>query len=143
MRIVERTGRKRPWLAALLAIVHPGLGHVYLREWARALLWFGLVLTAASLLIPTELAAEAASIEAVLEMSRELPFEVALALSAIVFVSMVDAFWVARRKNERTRMEATGTRCPNCGREVDIDIDFCHWCTTELDADVDSAEQTE
>lgn len=22
--------------------------------------------------------------------------------------------------------------CPNCGREVDAELDFCHWCTEEL-----------
>ena len=32
----ERRG-KRPWLAVVLAVLHPGLGHLYLREWLRAI----------------------------------------------------------------------------------------------------------
>lgn len=36
----HRSG-KRLWLASALAVIYPGLGHVYLREWLRALLWFG------------------------------------------------------------------------------------------------------
>jgi predicted RNA-binding Zn-ribbon protein involved in translation (DUF1610 family) len=136
---VEGTARKRPWLAALLAFVHPGLGHVYLREWARALLWFALVLTSASLLIPEAIVPETFSLEALRTMSREMPVEAVLVLAGITVLSMVDAYWVASRNNQASRETETGVRCPNCGREVDETIDFCHWCTTRLDA----AEETD
>ena len=33
---------KRPLVAALLSFLQPGLGHLYLREWLRAVLWAGL-----------------------------------------------------------------------------------------------------
>ena len=33
---------KRPLVAALLSFLQPGLGHLYLREWLRAILWAGL-----------------------------------------------------------------------------------------------------
>jgi hypothetical protein len=139
--IVAQTARKRPWLAALLAFVHPGLGHVYLREWARALLWFGLVLTTASLLIPQSAVPETITLESIREMSRQLELQTVLAMAGVTLMSMIDAYWVASRNNERkhSRQQTTDdgatTSCPNCGREVDEDLDFCHWCTTELESD--------
>ncbi|MFC6795806.1 zinc ribbon domain-containing protein [Halobaculum halobium] len=34
--------------------------------------------------------------------------------------------------------------CPNCGKELDADLDFCPWCTTRLDwADAGSPEATD
>lgn len=34
--------------------------------------------------------------------------------------------------------------CPNCGKELDADLDFCPWCTTRLDwADTGSPEATD
>jgi hypothetical protein len=131
---VAGTAKKRPWLAALLAFVHPGLGHVYLREWARALLWFGLVLTTASLLIPESVVPATFSLESMTRMSRELPPETLLALVVITAMSMIDAYWMATRNNQEQAQKATGTSCPNCGRDVDPDLDFCHWCTARLDA---------
>jgi len=23
-------------------------------------------------------------------------------------------------------------KCPNCGKETDAELDFCHWCTEPL-----------
>ncbi len=46
--------KKRPWLAALFAFVYPGLGHIYLRQWLRAILWFGFVILTAFLFIPQD-----------------------------------------------------------------------------------------
>jgi hypothetical protein len=126
------TARKRPWLAAVLAI-HPGLGHVYLREWARALLWFGLLLTTLSLLVPETAAPAALTVDSLLQMGRELSTAAKVTLPALTAVSMLDAYWVAVRNNERQRMAAVGARCPNCGREADPELSFCYWCTTELD----------
>ncbi|WP_324759219.1 zinc ribbon domain-containing protein [Haloarcula sp. GH36] len=131
------TGRKRPWLAVLLALVYPGLGHIYLREWVRAVLWFGLVFSTTTLLLgesdlPTEL-----SVDAFLAASRGLPPEASLALLAITVLSMADAYWMATRTQHEGAV-ADGLTCPNCGKELDEDIDFCHWCTTELSAAEDA-----
>lgn len=138
---MQGTARKRPWLAALLAFIHPGLGHVYLREWVRALLWFGLVLTTASLLVPQGIVPETTSIESFMQMSQQLPTEAVLGLVTITILSMVDAYWMASRSNEQQHKEETGARCPTCGRDVDEDLDFCHWCTTELNPDDDGSEE--
>lgn len=50
------------------------------------------------------------------------------------------------RRGENTGIDASGDidldvpvvsddgtiTCPNCGKEVDADMEFCHWCTTEF-----------
>lgn len=129
---VQRTARKRPWLAALLALAYPGLGHVYLREWARSLLWFGLALLTASLLIPPSAVPETVTLDSLSQMASTLPLTTTLALGVVTGASTVDAYWQASRANERHRQEAAGTTCPDCGRDVDEDLDFCHWCTAPL-----------
>jgi len=124
---------KRPWLAALLALPLPGLGHVYLREWLRAGLWFGLVVTVAWWLVPmsvyvgTEL-----TFESILAASRSVPAEANVAILFITSLSMVDAYMMASRGNREQAIEE-GASCPHCGRELDEDLEFCHWCTTELE----------
>lgn len=129
------TDRKRPWLAALLTFVYPGLGHAYLREWVRALLWFGTVLAAVSVLIPSGIVPETMSVDAVTRMYTQFPTEAMAALTVITFMSMVDAYWMATRRNQHQEKQDEGLRCPTCGRDVDEDIDFCHWCTTRLDTE--------
>ncbi|MFB6179861.1 MAG: DUF6677 family protein [Halorientalis sp.] len=134
--------RKRPWLAALLAFIHPGLGHVYLREWIRALLWFGLVLTTASFLVPPDIVPQTVTVDSLMQMSRAMPIESAVALASITLMSMIDAYWMAQQGNRQRQATDDGTRCPNCGREVDADLDFCHWCTAELDTtDTESTDE--
>lgn len=125
-------GRKRPWLAALLAFAYPGLGHVYLREWARALLWFGVALMSASLLVPEDAVPATLSVASLEAMVRALPSSATVAFGLVTGLAVVDAYWLARTANERRERTAAGDRCPNCGRDVDGDLDFCHWCTTEL-----------
>lgn len=129
------TERKRPWLAALLAFIYPGLGHVYLREWVRALLWFGLVISTTTLLISDSVVApldDGFSIEAVLSVGQSVPLEVSLILFVITAVSMADAFYMATQENDQADV-VEGDNCPHCGKELEDTLDFCHWCTTELD----------
>ena len=136
------TGRKRPWLAALLAFVYPGLGHVYLREWLRAILWFGLVFSTTTLLVSDSVAAplsEGISVEAVLSVTQNIPMEVSLVLFAITAFSMADAFYMATRENNQTAV-VEGSNCPHCGKELEDELDFCHWCTTRVDQSAEPAE---
>jgi len=135
------TSEKRPWLAALLAFVHPGLGHVYLREWARALLWFGLVLTSASLLVPASAAPAELSLEAFRTASQAVDPATVFVLAGITALSMIDAYWIANRSSQGEGAEGDSATCPNCGKEIDSDIDFCHWCTTEFDAGSEESEE--
>ncbi|MFC6862383.1 DUF6677 family protein [Halomicroarcula sp. GCM10025817] len=128
---MSETGRKRPWLAALLAFVYPGLGHVYLREWLRAILWFGLVVSTTTLLVGGDVMPDELSIEAFVAASQALPLEASIALLAITALSMADAYWMATQENRATEV-VEGDTCPNCGQELDEDLEFCHWCTTRL-----------
>jgi hypothetical protein len=133
MRPSGGTSRKRPWLAALLALGYPGLGHLYLREWARALLWFGLTLLTASLLVPQSIVPETVSVASMRQAARAMPIEATLGLLVVGILNVADAYWFAVRNNREVTQTADGRRCPNCGEEIDEDIDFCHWCTTELE----------
>lgn len=123
---------KRPWLAVLLAIVYPGLGHLYLREWIRAVLWFGLIVSASMFLLPAESVPQSLSVGAMVESARAIPLEVSLAVLAISVLSVADAYWLATRQRPEPTAEGTRT-CPNCGKDIDEDLDFCHWCTTRLE----------
>ena len=136
------TGRKRPWLAAVLAFV-PGVGHVYLREWFRATLWFGLVVSTFTLLLSESALATlsgSVSADAVVAFARQVPPEAWAALVAVTLLSMADAFWMASRENAETDV-VEGASCPNCGMELDEDLEFCHWCTTKLDRPAETDEK--
>jgi hypothetical protein len=122
----------------LLAIVYPGLGHVYLRKWGRALLWFALIVVSTSFLIPESAVPDSLSVEGLLAAAEAMPPEVSLLVLALSFLSVLDAYWLANRVNEAARpaVDDTGTieaeDCPNCGKELDEDLDFCPWCTERL-----------
>lgn len=117
-------------------MLSPGLGHVYLREWLRAVLWFGLILSATSVLVPVSTPPSILTVDAVLQASlsaaEETPLRNEIALFAITSLSMVDAYWMATRGNQRAET-ADGVNCPHCGRAVDEDLAFCHWCTNRLE----------
>ncbi|QAU12398.1 zinc ribbon domain-containing protein [Halorubrum sp. BOL3-1] len=146
---------RRPWLAALLALVVSGLGHAYLRRWARALGWYVAVAAAVVLFVPES------AISAAFTGNPPSIRDLAPA-AAVVAASVIDAYVVARRNNrayERERdaardsgvpadaegavsdPDATSTdaadtdgnvRCPECGKETDPTVDFCQWCAEPL-----------
>lgn len=131
--------RKRPWLAVLLTVFVPGLGHIYLRLWGRAILWLALSILASYLLVPDSVVPESFSADAILAASQTIAIESAVVLLGVSLLCMVDVYVMARQINEYVARQETGGdpnaahRCPNCRKELDPDIDFCHWCTTELD----------
>jgi len=133
-----QTRRKRPWLAVVLAFVYPGLGHLYLRKWGRALLWFGMIVASTMVLIPDEAAPSGLSVESIVASAEAIPVEVSLFVLALSLLSVLDAYWLATRVNEMAQGAAdTGTEartedCPHCGKELDEDLDFCPWCTERL-----------
>lgn len=134
-------GRSRPWLAAALAILYPGLGHVYLRAWLRALAWFGLaVVTLMVFIMPEMSTGPESGFSAFYEEFTSLPLETILPLLLVNAFNVVDAYLVGKRRAESRSItpsvgdESGGAAsCPNCGRDLDDDIDFCPWCTTRLD----------
>lgn len=134
-----RTSRKRPWFAAALSILIPGLGHLYLRLWARALLWLGLSILATFLVFPEGTLPSSVSAEAVLGASESLAPEAWVLILGVSVLCMTDAYLMAARINnyvDRSERVGSGRQagsCPNCGKELDPEIEFCHWCTTELE----------
>jgi len=128
---VSETGKKRPWLAALLGLLVSGLGHLYLREWLRSLVWFSLYLVSFELLVPDAIMPAEPTLAAYQGMAEALPLDAALALSSIVIFGMIDAYLLAKRTHRQAEVEA-GNTCPHCGKDVDDDLAFCHWCTNPL-----------
>ncbi|MES3517791.1 MAG: zinc ribbon domain-containing protein [Natronomonas sp.] len=130
--------RKRPLVAAMLSFLQPGLGHLYLREWGRAVGWlairFGTV-AAIVFLAPSELATSdviAVALGLFIAMDG-VPLLVVAAVIAVTAFATADAYLVTNRNN--VRLERRGTGCPACGKDLDPSLSFCHWCTTELDTD--------
>jgi hypothetical protein len=136
---------KRPWVAVLLAVLYPGLGHLFLRLWGRALLWFVFIVTSTTLLVPDDVYPATVSVEAVVGAAQAIPLVVSLLVLALSALNVVDAYLMARRMDgddgtDRMGLGAAGSgddgtrTCPNCGKDLDGDLDFCHWCTAELDS---------
>jgi hypothetical protein len=127
----------RPLVAALLAFVYPGLGHLYLRAWLRAAAWFGAVIAATTLLVPTAAVPRQFSVESVLAAAAAMPPGAVVAVFALTLLSVVDAYWIASR-TERVAAGADAEatpQCPSCGRDLDPDLEFCHWCTARFGED--------
>lgn len=121
--------RKRPWLAALLGALVTGLGHLYLRRWWRALGWLATLVGVSTLFV------DPSTLEALASGSAVDPFAVAPIL-IVGILNVIDAYVLALAHNAVVRLSAHPeqgpTHCPNCGKEVDTDLDFCQWCSTEL-----------
>lgn len=142
----ENRSPKRPWLAVLLALAVTGLGHAYLRRWGRAFGWLALVYASLALFVPPE-AIDAAA-EGITATSGSLQSSV----DPLVFLppllvalgSVADAYVLARAERDAA-VAASGAEdvvtCPNCGREVEGDIEFCHWCTTRFADPADEADE--
>lgn len=128
---VTRETYKRPWIAAALAVVYPGLGHVYLRAWGRSLMWFGAVIGTAIILIPTNLLTSITALADIPPTIAAVPIEAAIAVGLVVSLNVIDAWVSARRQN----VPEDGQQCPRCGRTTDLELSFCHWCTTEFTTD--------
>ncbi|WP_311173055.1 DUF6677 family protein [Halobellus ordinarius] len=146
---------KRPWLAALLGTLATGLGHFYLRRWKRGLGWFLAAVVASFLFVPADAA------QAFLAGDGD-PMTL-LPVIAVGVASVADAYVLARDRQRRQSAESEaststvslgtgdgapipgvdapsggsdeGASCPNCGKELDPELDFCPWCTERLDGD--------
>jgi len=132
---------RRSLIAAFLALIYPGLGHVYLRAWLRAIAWFLVALIAAALIMPESAFAayEANGFAGLLEVSRNLPSEAVLSMTVVRVLNAVDAYLTGLRTAKRDDTESAPTNtCPECGKELDEDLDFCPWCSTRLDDDATS-----
>ncbi|WP_439025510.1 DUF6677 family protein [Haloarchaeobius sp. DT45] len=123
--------RVRVVVAVVLSFLFPGLGHAYLRRWARSLLFVGIFLTVTALALPDAAVTSFGSIvEVAQRVSNEVSLSESMAMSVVEIAAMTDAYLLA---STSARTEAGGPRCPNCGKELDGEIDFCPWCAHEID----------
>jgi hypothetical protein len=100
-----------------------GVGHAYLREWRRAATWFAFVLV-------SELILYFAFADPGTSRVADLPLAVVLPAVSLLSLSIVDAYYVARRG--RRSADPDALFCPLCGGQVDPAIDFCPWCAERL-----------
>lgn len=119
---MDISSRKRPWLAAVLALPITGLGHVYLRRWRRAVGWLLVVTVATVLSAPS-------GVESPFTLVGT-SFQEAAPLFVLVGLSAIDAYLLARRQNLIDEIYSA-QRCPQCYRRVGMDIGFCEWCGGE------------
>jgi type III secretory pathway component EscS len=116
----------------LLSFLQPGLGHLYLRAWVRAALWFGLWVTTVLLVVPSpDAAGPVDALVRALTLVADQPLEVTLALVSVTVFGTLDTYWLASRRNYT--QDTSEPRCPYCGNEVDTDLEFCHWCTRPIE----------
>lgn len=122
-------------LAAVFAFLYPGLGHVYLRAWLRAVGWFILALLAAALVVPDAAYAayESGGFGALMEASESFGTDVFISLLGIRVLNVIDAYLTALRQTKAAEVEAAAGSCPSCGKELDEELDFCPWCTERLE----------
>jgi hypothetical protein len=97
----------------------PGLGLAYLRQWLRAVYWFGLAVLAGSTGLPESL------VTAVGATQRTAS---AVVVGLVVVASVVDTYRTALFAGDSAADDGPTARCESCGRSVDEDLAFCHWC---------------
>lgn len=137
--------QKSPLIAVVLAVLYPGLGHVYLRRWGRAFIWFVTIIATVVWLVPASAMPSALSVDAIMQARANVPQHVALIALVLSALSVVDAYRIAansgQEPEEASPVGEEGTQtCPNCGKELDENLEFCHWCTTEFGTDESDGE---
>ncbi|MDZ7849283.1 MAG: zinc ribbon domain-containing protein [Halodesulfurarchaeum sp.] len=136
---------RRSLVASILALVYPGLGHLYLRAWLRAIAWFVVALIAAAMVMPESAYAayEAEGFSGLLEASQNLPMDVILSMLVVRVLNALDAYLTGLQKAvTKPESEAAAGTCPECGKDLDEELDFCPWCTTRLEPDDNEPEPT-
>jgi len=156
-----KTRRRRPWLAAALALLVSGLGHAYLRRWARAFGRYAVITATLVFVVPD------ATVEKVIAGDRPPIAEIAPALVA-VGASVVDAYVLALRNNRAHEQRAPSTEtvgdasqpsdCDEATRSDAVEIDrnapasdrttdsvantvSCPHCGRETDAELDFCQR--
>ena len=134
--------RFRPYLAGLFGTIATGFGHLYLRRWLRGLGWIALAFAVTVAFVPEQTLATMAAGETLTNQAELYP------TMAVQLVGAFDAFLLAYRERGDggdefdvptvAGEEDDAVTCPNCGKEVDADIGFCHWCTTEFATESES-----
>lgn len=121
-------------MAVGLSFVLPGAGHAYIRDWIRAVLFAALFLTMISVILPLQdLSAVSSFSEGVSVVNAETSQTDQFVISFIMLFAAIDAGFRAFGYPAAKATPSDSTNCPHCGRELDEDLEFCHWCTRRLD----------
>lgn len=144
----------RPVIAAVLAMGFPGLGHLLLRRWGRALLWHLTVVGGGLALFALYDVNVDGSLAAPTEAAAALPTNVAIPIVMLYVLSAIDAYLAGRAdvaQAERTGATAeairrraaddgsAGTNSPvaavtgDDGENLQVE---CPTCGKETDADL-------
>ncbi|MDJ1431085.1 zinc ribbon domain-containing protein [Halostagnicola sp. A-GB9-2] len=127
--------------AAILSVILPGAGHAMLRDWARALLFGGLFALGIYFFVPTgDMMAAESMTEMVETMNAETSTVNQFFLMFIVLFAAIDSTFRALGFPPNGSQDTDGPTCPSCGKELDDDLTFCHWCTTRLETPEEDTE---
>lgn len=138
--------RYRPYLAGLFGTLATGFGHLYLRRWLRGAGWIALAFVVTMVFVPEQTMESMATGETLSDQTALYPTMIVQVTGAL------DAFFLARSASDDSgssitdvplvgddasadaspATDAATVACPNCGKEVDAELEFCHWCTTEF-----------
>ncbi len=122
----------RALAAALLSLLFPGIGHAVIRDWVRALFFAGLFIMALALTFSTDQLSALTSLEgATTVLTEDLTRIDQFFLSFLVLFAATDAL-LRGLGTVGQPSSHDGPSCPHCGRELDADLEFCHWCTAKL-----------
>lgn len=128
------TRRRRPWLAAVLALLVSGLGHAYLRRWARAFGWYAAITATLVFIVPD------GAVDQVVAGNRPPIGDIAPALVAVA-ASVVDAYVLAVRNNRAHERQSSSTEAAGDAARSDAG-DGATWSdateTTETDTETDA-----
>ncbi|WP_247729422.1 zinc ribbon domain-containing protein [Halovivax limisalsi] len=141
----------RALAAAALSLVFPGSGHALLRDWVQAFLFGTLFVLSIALLLPVDELAALASDSQISSVAQYRAFstEVSATIEAntglleqftLSFLALFAAIHAGMRGLQLTGEPESGEAtpsCPHCGKPLDDDLTFCHWCTTRLDEEPD------
>ncbi|MDZ7730060.1 MAG: zinc ribbon domain-containing protein [Natrialbaceae archaeon] len=115
----------RALAAGGLSLVLPGAGHVVIRDWVRAILFAALYFVSFFLLVPIDQIVAAEGFTAMLDIAAEETDMMAqFTLSFITVFAAVDAGFRAFTRSTPVTGDS-GPTCPECGRELDEDLEFC------------------
>lgn len=119
---------RRPLIAGVLSLLVAGAGHLYLRRYRRAAGWLLLTVATSVLLVSPEAA------RGLLDGGTVDVVELA-PVYLVTLAGALDAARTADRGQRTLSVSADGEllTCPACGNDLDPSLDFCHWCTTDLD----------
>ncbi|MFW6436261.1 MAG: DUF7575 domain-containing protein [Halococcoides sp.] len=127
------SGRFRAWIAVFLTLFFPGLGHLYVRAYYRAVPWIVLDIAVTAWIATTVSLPETLSVEALVEISQSVPMEAQIVSTSMTLVAALDVYLIVRMEQGTAGEDAT--RCPSCGKDIEEfeDLDFCPWCTDRLE----------